>query len=101
MIVIKCSAFKAASHCSDVDPRKSSASLSAICWHAKDFAMTAEVDSDAGETQLGSHDGLRCTHECANVFNNVLQCSYNHFQTLEECDACLIVCASGINFGTV
>ena len=75
MTVIKCSAFKAASHCPDVDPRKSSACLLGICWHAKDFAMSPEVDSDAGETQLGSYDGLRCTYECANVltmFYNVL-----------------------------
>ena len=39
-----------------------------IFGHAKDFAMSADVDTDAGETQLGSYGGLRCAHKCDNVF---------------------------------
>ena len=51
------------SHCPKVDPRwthkyVTSATPSGIFWHGKDFVMFPEVDPDAGETQLGSFDGL-------------------------------------------
>ena len=36
--------------------------------HAKDFAMSPEVDADVGETQLGSYDGIQCAHKCPDVF---------------------------------
>ena len=62
-----------ASHCPTVDPRWTqeyvpSAAPSGICWHAKDCAMCPKVDPDAGETQLDSYDGLRCSHESPDVF---------------------------------
>ena len=49
---------KAISYCPEVDPQWTheyvpSAAPLAICWHAKDFAMSPEVDPDAGETQPG------------------------------------------------
>ena len=61
-----------ASHCPEVDPRWTYeyvplAAPSGILWHAKDFAMSPEVDPDAGVKQLGSYDGLQCAHECPNV----------------------------------
>ena len=30
--------------------------------------MSPEVDPDAGKTQPGSYDGLRCAHESPDVF---------------------------------
>ena len=52
-----------ASHCPEIDPLWThqyvlSAVPSGIFWHGKDFAMSPEVDPDAGETQPGSCDGL-------------------------------------------
>ena len=44
------------------------AAPSGIFWHAKDFAMSPEVDPDAGGRQLGSYNGLRCTQESSDVF---------------------------------
>ena len=46
------------SHCAEVNPRwtheyVSLAAPSGILWHAKDFAMSPEVDAEVGETQLG------------------------------------------------
>ena len=62
-----------ASHCPKVDPRKTHKyvplpAASGIFWHAKDCPMSPEVDADAGETQPGSYDGIRCAHECPDVF---------------------------------
>ena len=37
-------------------------------WDAKDFAMPPEVDPNAGKTQPGSYNGLRCAHKSSNVF---------------------------------
>ena len=53
--------------------------------------MSTEGNPDTGETQLGSYDGFRFAHESADVYD-VLQCSYDHFRTLGECETCLIVC---------
>ena len=62
-----------ASRCPDVDARWTHeyvplAAPSRIFWHAEDFAMSPEVDPNAGETQPDSNDGLQCAHECPNVF---------------------------------
>ena len=56
-----------------------------ICWQAKDFPMSPEVDADAGEMS-----------QC---FYHVLQSFYDHFQTLGEYEAYLIVCPSVVNLG--
>ena len=42
--------------------------LREFIWHAKDFVMSPKVDPNAGETQLGSYDGLQCAHESPDVF---------------------------------
>ena len=94
--------LKAVSHCHDVDPWWThkyvfSVAPSRIFWHAKDFATSSKVDPDVGETKPGLYDGSQMS-QC---FYDVLRYSYDHFQSLGECEACLIVYPSGINFGTV
>ena len=43
------------------------AAPSGISWHAKDFAMSPEVDPDAGVKQLGLYGGFGCAHEYSDV----------------------------------
>ena len=37
-----------------------------------DFAMSLEVDANAGETQPGSYDGLWCAHKSPDILYNVI-----------------------------
>ena len=60
-------------HCAEVECRwtheyEASHDLQEFFWHAKDFTMSPEVDSNAGETQLGSYDRSQCAHECPDDF---------------------------------
>ena len=38
------------------------------CLYVYDFAMSPEVDADAGETQSGLYHGIQCAYECPEVF---------------------------------
>ena len=49
------------------------------------FAMSHEVDPNAGETQPGSYDGFRCAHEYPNVFMmfcDVLTITSEHWESV-------------------
>ena len=74
-----------------------SAAPSGILWHAKDFVMSPEVD-----TMQEKHNRVHTiAYDALTHLLMFLRCSYNHFQTLGEWEAFLIVCPSAVNFGTV
>ena len=51
-----------------------SAAPSGICWHAKDFPMSSEVDAEVGETQPGFIRWLAMHSRMSQWFYNVLRC---------------------------
>ena len=68
-------------------------------WHAKDFTKTPEVEADAGETHLGVH---AIAYDAFMNDPMVLLCFIMFSQSPPNLKISLIVvCPSGVNFGTV
>ena len=73
-----------------------------LFWHAKDFLMSSEVDVLVGEIQPGFIWWLTKRSRISGFFIMVFfAVFYYHFRTFGECEACLIVCPSAVNFGTM
>ena len=94
------SSLKPLSHCPEIDPGRENEGLHDV----REFVGMPKISRSLRKLMLmeqkhnwGSYDGLRCVHEWPNLYTKILQSLAN----LEQCEACLIICPSGINFRTV